>query len=440
MIYLNDGLPIISCSTGTATNTAIAKIRIGGFLTIETLNPFFNKDLAKIRPNQATLVEIVHGGKVLDEAILIFFKGPDSFNGENILELDVHGNQINVRRIIDLFISNKVCRMSYPGEFTYRALTNKKMGLSQVEGLDLLINSNSSFAFDQGMDTLRGELGEKYKSLLDYYILLKASLELSIDFLEDVGEEGAKKEFDQHFSNFLELISSLYLRTRGNIDNLMTPTITLIGQTNAGKSSLFNKLLLNNRSIVSDFAGTTRDYVSEGLSIENNHFKLIDTAGIRESIDSIEKMGIERSFELSKTAFFKILVVNPFETNLEDLNLLKEMEFDFVIFTHADVEGMDKRRDELLKNPRFPHYFNHLSISLGPIGPGDKMGGPIGPGDKMGGPIGSRDKMDGPIGPIIEELRSVILGKFVKLCEKDPIIVERHRQVIGSVYDKIQRF
>jgi tRNA modification GTPase len=440
MIYLNDGRPIIACSTGSTSNTAISKIRISGFENLDIFNPFFNKDLSDLRPNEARLVEIAYKGRVLDEAMAIFFKGPNSYNGENILELDVHGNQINVERIMNLFIDNKVCRMSYPGEFTYRALTNKKMNLSQVEGLDVLINSHSSFAFDQGMDTLRGELGEKYKLLLDYFVKLKASLELSIDFLEDVGEEGAKKEFNQNYANFSELISSLYQRTRGNVENLMTPTVTLIGQTNAGKSSLFNKLLLNNRSIVSDNAGTTRDYVSEGLSIGNNHFKLIDTAGIRETIDQIEKMGIERSFELGKRAFFKILVVNPFETNLEDLNLLKDMEFDFAIFTHSDISGMEEKRDELLKNPLFPSHSNHLCLSLGPIGPEKNESGPIGPVGFGVGPIGPEKNEGGPIGPIIEELRSSILNKFLKLCEKDPIIVERHRQVIGTIYDKTQRF
>jgi len=437
MIYLDDGLPIIACSTGTTSNTAISKIRIGGFEKLDIFAPFFNINL---KPNEAKLVEIVHEGKILDEAVAIFFKGPNSFNGENILELDIHGNQINVQRVMDLFIGHKICRLSYPGEFTYRALTNKKMSLAQVEGLDVLINSHSSFAFDQGMATLRGELSEKYKLLLDYFIKLKASLELSIDFLEDVGEENAKREFAARFLDFNNLISMLYQRTRGSLENLMTPTITLIGQTNAGKSSLFNRMLLNNRSIVSDFAGTTRDYVSEGLSIQNTHFKLIDTAGIRETIDRIEKMGIERSFELGKKAFFKILVVNPFETNSDDFALLKDMEFDFVIFTHSDLPGMEEKKIKVLKTPGFPRYFNTLEVSLGPIGPDGKGSGPIGPARNDGGPIGPGVKNSGPIGPIIEELKNSIFNKFVKLCEKDPILVERHRQAIGSIYEKTQQF
>ncbi|RLA64641.1 MAG: hypothetical protein DRQ88_10640 [Epsilonproteobacteria bacterium] len=440
MIYLNDGLPIIACSTGTTSNTAIAKIRIGGFENLDALTPFFSKNLLNLRPNEARLLEIMHEGKVFDEVVAIFFKGPNSFNGENILELDVHGNQVNVQRIIDLFIDNKICRLSYPGEFTYRALTNKKMNLSQVEGLDVLINSHSNFAFDQGMATLRGELNEKYKLLLHYFIKLKASLELSIDFLEDVGEESAKKEFAASFSDFNNLISSLYQRTRGNVENLMTPTITLIGQTNAGKSSFFNQLLLNNRSIVSDYAGTTRDYVSEGLSIKNTDFKLIDTAGIRETFDHIEKMGIERSFELGKRAFFKILVVNPFETNPDDFHLLKDLEFDFVIFTHSDLVGMVEKRDQLLKNPNFPNHYNNLSLSLGPIGPDESISGPMGPGKNISGPMGPDKNTSGPIGPIIEELKNSIYSKFTELCEKDPILVDRHRRVLEGIYIKTQEF
>jgi tRNA modification GTPase len=419
MIFLNDERPIIACSTPMSSNSAIGKIRISGFKDLLDLKSFFPQDITKLTPKKASVLSVGTEKKILDEAVCIFFKAPHSYNGENILELDVHGNQLNIRRILEFFTEKDLIRMAYPGEFTYRALLNKKMMLSQVEGLDLLINAQSSLAFDEGMATLRGELSEKYRELFDLFLQLKSSLELSMDFLEDMGEENAKREFDNSLKNFSQLVSHLFERTRSDINSLITPTVVLLGQTNAGKSSLFNHLLLNNRSIVSSMAGTTRDYVSEPLFIENTNFKLVDTAGIRQTVDQIEKFGIEKTFDQIKNAFFKILVINPFETNMTELNLLKDVLVDLVVFTHADQQGFSTEGIKISGNPKI------LFANLGPIGPVE-LGGPIGPGIESG-----------PIGPKIKE---EIIKKFKSLSKDNPILIERHRHVIGEIYDKTLKF
>ena len=419
MIFLNDERPIIACSTPMTSNSAIGKIRISGFKDLKDLKSFFPQDITKLIPKKASVLSVGTEKKILDEAVCIFFKAPHSYNGENILELDVHGNQLNIRRILEFFTEKQIIRMAYPGEFTYRALTNKKMMLSQVEGLDLLINAQSSLAFDEGMATLRGELSEKYRELFDLFLQLKSSLELSMDFLEDMGEENAKREFDNSLKNFSQLVSHLFERTRSDINSLITPTVVLLGQTNAGKSSLFNHLLLNNRSIVSSLAGTTRDYVSEPLFIENTNFKLVDTAGIRQTVDQIEKFGIEKTFDQIKNAFFKILVINPFETNMAELNLLKDICVDLVVFTHADQHGFSIEGIKISGNPKI------LFANLGPIGPVD-LGGPIGPGLESG-----------PIGP---KIRDEIIKKFKSLSKDNPILIERHRHVIGEIYNKMLKF
>ncbi len=416
MIFLNDEKPIIACSTPTTSNSAIGKIRICGFSDLSDLKSYFLQDVTQIIPRKASILEIGSEGKILDEAVCTFFKAPNSYNGENILELDVHGNQLNLRRILDFFVEKENIRMAYPGEFTYRALVNKKMTLSQVEGLDLLINAQSSLAFDEGMATLRGELAEKYRELFDLFLRLKSSLELSIDFLEDMGEENAQREFSNSLLEFSNLVSHLFERTRSDVNSLLTPTVVLLGQTNAGKSSLFNQLLLNNRSIVSSMAGTTRDYVSEPLFIENTNFKLVDTAGIRETIDQIERFGIEKALDQIKNAFFKILVVNPFDKS--ELHLLEHIPVDLVVFTHADQKGFSTEGIVIPGNPKM------ISINLGPIGP-DK-GGPIGPGMESG-----------PIGP---KIKKEIMEKFKDLTKSNPILIERHRHVIGEIYEKTNRF
>src|SRR5690606_27966621 len=125
-----------------------------------------------------------------------------SYNGENILELSVHGNTLNIDRILDLFVKKGGCRLASPGEFTYRALKNKKLTLSQVEGLDLFLNANSGYALDQGLSLLSGNLQEIYTELYDLFLIHKSSLELSIDFSEDIGEEAAQEYFHNSLDNF----------------------------------------------------------------------------------------------------------------------------------------------------------------------------------------------------------------------------------------------
>jgi tRNA modification GTPase len=418
MIHFSDSSPIIACSTGTGNNSAIAKIRIGGIQDLKMLDHLFSRKVSSFTPNKVYLVNIIDGGKVLDEAVAIFFKAPNSYNGENILELDVHGNLANVQRIIDFFIAQGICRLSGPGEFTYRALLNRKMSLTQVEGLEVLLNANSGSVFEQGLSTLRGELHDKYLTLRDSFVKLKASLELFIDFSDDVGPEVALNELNKSFSKFHLLLNSLFERTRLNCDSLMNPSVVLLGQTNAGKSSLFNGMLYEERSIVSKTPGTTRDYVSETLAIKGVLFKILDTAGIRETSNEIEKKGIHRTYSVAQNAFFKILVINPFNPERGEINVLKDLRPDYIIFTHKDLPGWSGQVSKYKKVCPEIETIQSLSLFLGPMGPD-------------GG---------GPIGPEIEELKGAIYKKYSKLHEKKPILIERHSRLIRSIYEKSKAF
>jgi tRNA modification GTPase len=356
MKFLYSEDPIIACATGQQTGAAIALIRISGFPNLDALLPFFTLS-GPIEPRKVYFTRLVLQGQVLDELCLTYFEAPRSYNGENILELSVHGNSLNVDRILDLFLSYGGCRLAQPGEFTYRALKNKKLSLSQVEGLDLLLNANSGYALDQGLSLLSGNLHATLQELFDLFLIHKSSLELSIDFSEDIGEEGARAYFHSSLENFAKKFLSLVKRVQPLEQNLLSPEIVLVGLPNSGKSSLFNLLLEQERAIVSSVPGTTRDYISEPIVSEGVKYKLIDTAGIRVCADEIESEGIRRSKDKLTHSFFSILLINPFEI-MEGFDELMQRHYDLILFTHADLPGFEHERLKLLES--YP--------ALGPIG------------------------------------------------------------------------
>ena len=447
-MYNYDDKTIIACSSGNS-RCAISIIRISGKDFLDEINSFFSIELSSLTPNLAKFCKIHVDDKVLDEAVLTYFKSPHSYNGEDILEISVHGNPINVRRIIKTFTNNSSLREAYPGEFSLRAMNNKKLTLAQVEGLDLLLNANSVFSLDQGLSILGGDLKEKFIELHSAFLNHKSSLELGFDFLEDVGEEQFNKNFNESVTKLGNIIGSLYEQRNRSPYNLVKPKICLVGLPNAGKSSLFNNLLDSDRSIVSDIAGTTRDFVSEDIYIGESLYTLIDTAGIRATEDIIEKEGVKRSLSILENSFFKILLVNPSTFDKDFYEDLANVSFDLIIFSHSDDEGFKKSLSK-----------NGLSIlqNIGPIEPSDF--GPIEPSDFGSieptnfGPIEPADL--GPIEPKIEisysaNLKSsqkqlnnlifnMISSKYLKLIDFDPVLIERHSESIKLIYEKFEEY
>lgn len=396
MRFLYSDDTIIACSTGSQANAAMAVIRISGFKSFSRFQQFFTVS-GPIEPRRVYYTKLVLQGQILDDLCLTYFEGPRSYNGENILELSIHGNTLNIERILGLFQSHGGCRLAQPGEFSYRALKNKKLTLSQVEGLDLFLNANSGFALDQGLSLLSGNLHEIYQELYDLFLVHKSSLELSIDFSEDIGEEGAKAYFNSSLENFAKKFQSLVKRVRPMDHNLLRPEIVIAGLPNSGKSSLFNMLLSEERAIVSSIAGTTRDYLTEIIVIEGVKYKLIDTAGIRESGDLIESEGIRRSKMKLGHSFFSILLINPFEV-VEGLADLVKQDFDLMLFTHSDLSGFEEAKKNLIA-----HY-----PKLGPIGAASL----------------TKDKN-------IEALINAYVNKkYLQAITDKPILLERHKSLI----------
>lgn len=422
---------IIAKSTGEGS-AALAVLRISGFSDLKLFESLFSVSVSKFIPRKAVLVSITENNKLLDEVIATFFPAPNSFTGENLLELSVHGNPVNVDRLLHFFCQNFNCRLAQPGEFTFRALKNKKLDLTQVEALDMILTSKSLQGVELGLKGLNGTIHSAFISLREEFIKFRILVELLIDFAEDVGERETVDRARVQFSQLKKTITNLNTRASGQTKSLLSPSIVLFGTPNSGKSTFFNYLLGHDRSIVSPEAGTTRDYVSESFQLGSHHFNLIDTAGVRESENSIEMKGVERSFGQYKDAFFKIAVINPLDFSAPFLELLKTHSVDCFILTHLDkIKGFSLSKSPLLafineqKTPIF--------LTSGPIEP-QGFFGPIEP-LFLAGPIEPELKT-GPIEPL-QNFYQIVSLKLENALATDPILVPRQQETIRNIYNSI---
>lgn len=429
MEYLYSQDPIIACSTGNSSNSAIAVIRLSGFDNFKDIENFFSLKNENLKPRYAHFCKLVFNKKVIDEVVITYFNKPHSYNGENILEISVHGNVLNVEKIINLFIKNSNFRRAFPGEFSYRALRNQKLTLPQVEGLDLLLNANSNFSLEQGYSLLNGQLQNDYQDLYKKFLRHKSSVELSIDFFEDIGEEAANQQFLESLKDLKLSVDKIVSHSNNTGVNLLNPEITLVGLPNAGKSSLFNKMLKDSRAIVSNIAGTTRDFITENILIGDVSYRLTDTAGIRTTKDIIESAGIERALKLLTTSFYKILLINPYEVVEEYFLNFKDINFDLIIFTHNDKDEFEFKKEELINS------LSSKGLNFGPTEP--KVSGPIGA--KNNGPI--EPERIGPIGAnllngddkFLDVVFDNINAKYLSFIKNQPILLTRHQDVINKL-------
>jgi len=309
MIY-QDNIVALATPSGAG---AIAIIRISGVNAVSICASVFKsvrgKDLARQKSHTLHLGHIVDDGKVLDEVLVSLFKGPNSYTGENTIEISCHGSTYIQQQIIQLLL-RKGCRMANPGEFTLRSFLNGKLDLSQAEAVADLINSDNEASHQIAMQQMRGGFSIEIAQLRQELLNFASLIELELDFAEEDVEFADRSQF----RDLLEKIERVLKRlidsfAVGNVIKTGIP-VAIVGEPNVGKSTLLNALLNEDRAIVSDIAGTTRDTIEDELIIEGLSFRFIDTAGIRETKDVVESIGIQKTFEKMAAAQVVLLLVD----------------------------------------------------------------------------------------------------------------------------------
>lgn len=326
----NDTIIALATPAGVG---AISVIRLSGDDAIDIVSKFFTSIRGKILKNQKThtihLGHIMYDEAIIDEVLVSIFKNPHSYTGENVVEISCHGSSFIQQEIIQLFLKNG-CRMADNGEFTMRAFLNGKMDLSQAEAVADVIASNSAASHQMAIQQMRGGITNELEELRGQLLDFAALIELELDF------SGEDVEFADR-TKFKELVSTISSVLKKLIDSFAFGNamkngipVAIIGEPNVGKSTLLNALLNEEKAIVSDIAGTTRDAIEDELIIDGVAFRFIDTAGIRETDDVVESIGIQKAYEKAENAQLIIFLIdsNKFAKNkdsfLQEIEIIKE--------------------------------------------------------------------------------------------------------------------
>ncbi|MGB4743047.1 MAG: tRNA uridine-5-carboxymethylaminomethyl(34) synthesis GTPase MnmE [Flavobacteriaceae bacterium] len=296
-MYQNDTIIAVATTSGAG---AIAVIRLSGSKAIAMVDASFKSISTKKLVSQKThtihLGHVVEDSRVLDEVLVSVFKNPKSYTGEDVVEISCHGSSYIQQEIIQLFVRNGA-RIANPGEFTLRAFLNAKLDLSQAEAVADLIASDNKASHQIAMQQMRGGFSNEIKVLRDELLNFASLIELELDFSEEDVEFANRKQFEELLERIIKVLKHLIDSfSTGNVIKNGIP-ISIIGAPNVGKSTLLNALLNEDKAIVSDIAGTTRDAIEDEITIEGIKFRFIDTAGIRTTEDTIESIGIKKTFE-----------------------------------------------------------------------------------------------------------------------------------------------
>ena len=341
MLY-NDTQTIAAISTAV-TESGIGIVRISGEQAIEIADRIYRgkngKKLADQKTHTIHYGYIADGEDMIDEVLVLIMKGPHSYTGENTVEIDCHGGMLILKKVLDLVIKNGA-KSAAPGEFTKRAFLNGRLDLSQAEAVMDLINSQNDFALNSSIEQLKGGVSEKIKEIRSDVIYHIAFIESALDDPEHISLDG----YDNEISEMINKNTSKIKKMIDTFDNgrIMKEGIktVILGKPNAGKSSLLNRMLGEERAIVTDIEGTTRDILEEYITLHGITLKIVDTAGIRETEDVVEKIGVSRAREVAKGADLVLYVVDsstPLDENDEEIiEMLKDRKA-IVLYNKTDL-------------------------------------------------------------------------------------------------------
>lgn len=344
---------IIALSTPPGLS-AIAVVRLSGAHVVDLVNRFFkSKDLNRQKShtlNFGTLVD--ENGKLLDEVVVGLFKAPHSYTGQDIVEISCHGSPYIINLILQNFLDTKEIRHAAPGEFTQRAFLNGKLDLVEAEAIADLITADSPFQHQAALKQLRSGVSQELRELRQKLIEFASLLELELDFSEEdvafADRTALKNLIDKTQIQVGNLIASF--RTAKLIKQGIA--VALVGKPNVGKSTLLNALAQETKAIVSDIPGTTRDLIEDQILIEGLIFRFIDTAGLRQTEDKIEQLGIERTHQALARADLIVYIYDLSQTEKEDLELENLRRYDKPLLVIANKIDLQSTRQP-----------SHLSIS-----------------------------------------------------------------------------
>lgn len=309
---------IVALATPVGTG-AIGVIRLSGPDAIKITNKAFKgKNLEEQDSHTIHFGTLRDSDLIIDEVLASLFVAPKSYTKENVVEISCHGSSYIIESIIKLMIKHGA-RAAKPGEFTLRAFLNGSLDLSQAEAVADLIASSSSTAHQLAMKQMRGGFSSELKDLREQLIHFASMIELELDFSEEDVEFANREQLKQLIMNIDKVVSKLIMSfEQGNVLKNGVPVV-IAGKPNVGKSTLLNALLNEERAIVSDIAGTTRDTIEDEINIKGVTFRFIDTAGIRETVDVIEAKGVERTLEKMKQARLLVYLTDPTQDSIEDV-------------------------------------------------------------------------------------------------------------------------
>ena len=339
------------CALATAAGGAIGIIRISGPKSLEILSHVFTKDISNAQPNTIHYGNIKDGSEVVDEVLVSVFRAPHSYTGEESAEISCHGSRYILNKVLALLIANG-CRQAGPGEFTQRAYLNGKMDLSQAEAVADLIASTNQATHQIAMSQLRGHFSSKLAQLREQLLKLTSLLELELDFSDHEDLEFADRselaELAKTIDNHINRLA--YSFQTGQALKQGIP-VAIVGKTNVGKSTLLNRLLKDDRAIVSDIHGTTRDTIEDTIDINGITFRFIDTAGIRQTQDEVEQIGITRTYAAIDKARIVLWLIDA-EPSTEEINdVLQRTENKKLIVIKNKADKADNNSYNSLKLP-----------------------------------------------------------------------------------------